>query len=278
MKNLIKKLSIVTMILTLTLGSFSASDKLYGTDAIAQGDIQCMMSAGMYDAMYQSAKSGDYPAWIMQQEIFDKGYMLDYLDEFKADGLIPNDYVPAGQTAAPVSAPEPVKVEPEAFTVVDCEPYTAWTVQKCNIRKGASTQYEKAGSLEKDTEVTVTGVATTKWLRIKTADGIEAFISDTLITTESPISEETIEETIEEVTTEEITTVEETSEEVIEETTVEVTTEEIVTTEEETTEAMVEEVEPTNGIPTFAILIIAAVVLIMGVVIGIIIHKKNNKI
>ena len=273
MNKIIRKSAIILLICSMMVGTFQA-ETLQGTDKLAQIGIQYYVGNGMYDAVYQCAKSGDYPMWIIQQETFDKGYMLDYLDKFKADGLVPNDYVPAGQT----TAPEPVKVEPEAFTVVDCEPYTAWTVQKCNIRKGASTQYEKAGSLEKDTEVTVTGVATTKWLRIKTADGIEAFISDTLITTESPISEETIEETIEEVTTEEITTVEETSEEVIEETTVEVTTEEIVTTEEETTEAMVEEVEPTNGIPTFAILIIAAVVLIMGVVIGIIIHKKNNKI
>ena len=277
MNKIIRKSAIIFLISMIMMGTFQA-EQLQGTDRLAQIGIQYYVGKGMYDAVYQCAKSGDYPIWIIQQETFDKGYMLDYLDKFKAEGLVPNDYVPAGQTAAPVPAPEPVKVEPEAFTVVDCEPYTAWTVQKCNIRKGASTQYEKVGSLEKDKEVTVTGVATTKWLRIKTADGIEAFISDTLITTESPISEETIEETIEEVTTEEITTVEETSEEVIEETTVEVTTEEIVTTEEETTEAMVEEVEPTNGIPTFAILIIAAVVLIMGVVIGIIIHKKNNKI
>lgn len=273
MNRIVKKMMISFIVGILTINIFSANE-LQGTDKLAQIGIQYLVGNGMYDAMYQEAKSGVYPAWIIQQEIFDKGYMLDYLDKFKADGLVPNDYVPAGQT----TAPEPVKVEPEAFTVVDCEPYTAWTVQKCNIRKGASTQYEKAGSLEKDTEVTVTGVATTKWLRIKTAEGIEAFISDTLLTTESPISEETIEETIEEVTTEEITTVEETAEEVIEETTVEETTEEIVTTEEETTEVMVEEVEPTNGISTFAILIIAAVVLIIGVVIGIIIHKKNNKI
>lgn len=273
MNRIVKKLMISFIVGILTINIFSANE-LQGTDGLAQIGIQYYVGNGMYDAVYRCAKSGDYPMWIIQQETFDKGYMLDYLDKFKADGLVPNDYVPAGQT----TAPEPVKVEPEAFTVVDCEPYTAWTVKTCNIRKGASTQYEKAGSLEKDTEVTVTGVATTKWLRIKTAEGIEAFISDTLLTTESPISEETIEETIEEVTTEEITTVEETTEEVIEETTVEETTEEIVTTEEETTEVMVEEVEPTNGISTFAILIIAAVVLIIGVVIGIIIHKKNNKI
>ena len=74
------------------------------------------------------------------------------------------------------------------FTVADVEPYTAWATKDCNIRSGADTTYDKIGSLKQYEQVTVTGQASTGWFRITTSDGTEAYISNTLLTTEDPTS------------------------------------------------------------------------------------------
>ena len=74
------------------------------------------------------------------------------------------------------------------FKVADITPYSAWATQDCNIRSGADTTYDKAGSLKQYEEVTVTGTASTGWFRITTSSGLEAYISNTLLTTEDPNS------------------------------------------------------------------------------------------
>ena len=72
------------------------------------------------------------------------------------------------------------------YSVTDCTPYPAWATKDCNIRSGADTTYDKAGNLKKFEQVTVTGTASTGWFRITTAEGKEAYISNTLLTTEDP--------------------------------------------------------------------------------------------
>ena len=88
------------------------------------------------------------------------------------------------------SAVVPAPSTKTEFTVEDVTPYPAWATKDCNIRSGADTSYDKAGSLKKYEQITVTGKASTGWFRIKTADGKEAYISDTLITTEDPSNRE----------------------------------------------------------------------------------------
>ena len=72
------------------------------------------------------------------------------------------------------------------FTVTDVTPYSAWATKDCNIRSGADTTYDKVGSLKQYEQVTVTGQASTGWFRITTSNGTEAYVSNTLLTTEDP--------------------------------------------------------------------------------------------
>ncbi len=116
--------------------------------------------------------------------------------------------------------PQEVK-KPTEFTVEQCNKI-GWVIKNGNIRKGASTEYEVIGSVKENDEITITGIASTGWYRIKTENNPEAFVSDTLITLENPnepvVEEptETVKEeptTTEEITTEEVITEEETTEE-----------------------------------------------------------------
>ena len=88
------------------------------------------------------------------------------------------------QTSQPTTQPA-AKTE---FTVTDVTPYPAWATQDCNIRSGADTTYDKSGSLKIHEKVTVTGNASTGWFRIITEAGQEAYVSNTLLTTEDPNS------------------------------------------------------------------------------------------
>nr|WP_297763940.1 SH3 domain-containing protein [uncultured Butyrivibrio sp.] len=160
--------------------------------------------AGLVTSISESLKAGGYPklaqdlmngAGAYNSQVIrvsvDNGYMLEYVDQFKACGKLDANWQPASssaKTTTETTAPAPqAKTE---FTVTDLEPYSAWATQDCNIRSGADTTYDKAGSLKKYEEVTVTGKASTGWFRITTASGIEAYISDSLLTTENPSNRE----------------------------------------------------------------------------------------
>lgn len=173
------------------------------------------------------------------------------------------------------STQQVIKV-PVKFTVDDCEEINGWSIKKCNIRKGASTEYEIVGSLQENEKIVITGVASTGWYRIKTDTLEEVYVSNTLITKENPnvISEEpttTEEETTVEPTTEETTTIEE--ETSIEEIT---TVEEITTIEEQTTteeETTIEEI-PINYTNWY---IIGGVALVVTVITVIAITRRKHK-
>ena len=117
------------------------------------------------------------------------------IDAYVANGMKP-EYrkivEDAGITinAAPSAASKEEKAEqvPIEYTVEDVTPYPAWATKDCNIRSGADTSYDKAGSLKKDEQVTVTGKTSTGWFRINTSGGKEAYILSKLITTENPSS------------------------------------------------------------------------------------------
>ncbi len=119
--------------------------------------------------------------WLVQN-----GLCVAYIEQFKAAGMS----ISAGSkgTSSP-SAPAAPAAKTE-FTVTDVTPYPAWATKDCNIRSGADTTYEKAGGLKKHEQVTVTGQASTGWFRITTADGKEAYISNSLLTTEDPSNRE----------------------------------------------------------------------------------------
>ncbi len=129
------------------------------------------------------------------------GMLADYVDEFREAGITIDDNGSSSNNpkSNTTSQPKP-KTE---YTVEDVEPYSAWTTKNCNIRSGADTTYDKVGSLKKFEEVKVTGKASTGWCRITTSSGAEAYISNSLLTTEDPktVTVQTSEKSDEVVTT-----------------------------------------------------------------------------
>ncbi len=129
------------------------------------------------------------------------GMLADYVDEFREAGITIDDNGSSSNNpkSNTTSQPKP-KTE---YTVEDVEPYSAWTTKNCNIRSGADTTYDKVGSLKKFEEVKVTGKASTGWCRITTSSESEAYISNSLLTTDDPqkVTVQTSEESDEVVTT-----------------------------------------------------------------------------
>ncbi len=129
------------------------------------------------------------------------GMFTDYVDDFKAAGITIDDN--GSSSNSPKSNTTSQPKQKTEFTVEDVEPYTAWTTKNCNIRSGADTTYDKVGSLKKFEEVKVTGKASTGWCRITTSSGAEAYISNSLLTTDDPkkVTVQTVEKNGEVVTT-----------------------------------------------------------------------------
>jgi uncharacterized protein YgiM (DUF1202 family) len=201
-----------------------ASMNIYTTDCYAESYKEYILmldkalpdSAGFVDSVYNSLESGGYSK--LAQDLIDgsgrfnaqcirisvdNGYMLEYVDKFKESGKLDANWQPPASTK---SSGENTATQPKPkteYTVEDVESYTAWTTKNCNIRSGADTTYDKVGSLKKFEEVKVTGKASTGWCRITTSSGAEAYISNSLLTTEDPktVTVQTSEKSDEVVTT-----------------------------------------------------------------------------
>ena len=201
-----------------------ASMNIYTTDCYAESYKEYVLlldkalpdSAGFVDSVCDSLKSGGYPK--LAQDLIDgsgrfnaqcirisvdNGYMLEYVDKFKESGKLDANWQPPALTK---SSSENTATQPKPkteYTVEDVESYTAWTTKNCNIRSGADTTYDKVGSLKKFEEVKVTGKASTGWYRITTSSGAEAYISNSLLTTDDPkkVTVQTVEKNGEVVTT-----------------------------------------------------------------------------
>ena len=284
---------ILTIAFTLMVGVLNAEDD--GRQAICRanfqamvGSIQCGQGGYTEDMLYGSimydVNNGYGPSisQIVIDEVLNKGVLLDRVEEFKSIGLIPQSYVaPGTSTKTETPAVETAKPTPEAFTVTDVTPYDGWATQIVNIRDGASTQYNKVGNLKKYEKVSVTGTASTGWLRIKTEDGKEVYVSGSYITKEDFAASET-QESATEITSTEPMSSEPVSTETVAQT---VSTETAVQTEssnvsDSTTELQSESskteasaLEKTN-IPV--IILIVAVVLLAGGA-GIYYYSKKTK-
>lgn len=155
------------------VGGFSGILKQSGEEYVINNTIE-LYEQGRYDAAtIGRAIKAYYDAGMISAESVAK---------IEAAGIP----VGAGASSAPAQASEASKPSKTEFSVTECSPYPAWAIKDCNIRSGADTTYDKAGSLKKFEQVTVTGTASTGWFRITTADGKEAYISNTLLTTEDP--------------------------------------------------------------------------------------------
>lgn len=113
-------------------------------------------------------------------------YFSDYIDEIQALG-----YTVTASSAAPVTN---TASTPEPFTVEAYEPAkTMWATSEVNCRSGASTSYEKVGSLSQYDEDT--NSINTYEFTDTDPEVIDSF-EEQLDAEEETIVEETVEETI----------------------------------------------------------------------------------
>ncbi len=87
----------------------------------------------------------------------------------------------------------------EETTFIETEPIPEYTVTPMNgimytssyvnVRKGPATTYDKVGSFNKGTEITITGRASTGWYEID-FEGNKAYLSDTLVQDTKPSQEQ----------------------------------------------------------------------------------------
>lgn len=293
----------VITIMALFAGCYNAKDPKYdiyvadlGYAIIYNGE-----EAGYDYILYQQ---GNIPHEIIQN-VMNQGYLLGYVDELKALGYIDADYYPPG--AAPAQATEtpattteqpsaPVVKEPEPFTVeVMDPPVTMWVTANVNYRSGASTEYNKVGSLNQYDEVTVTGTASTGWYELTFSDGTKVYVSNKYLTTEdlhnrtvydynedtglvdnyefTDTDPEVIDEIVEEIkSTEEETTTESETESEPETETVEPTEEQTVSEPETVIEP--EEIEE-NGTNWYTIYLIVGIVIAAIIAVVMIVKKRK---
>jgi len=174
--------------------SIVASVSMNGEDATAQTLLTITIPSGVY--------TQDDWAIVLNACIGD-GYFKDYVDDFENAGISVTSSGNTQNNKSTTEQNESKKSVKTEYTVEDIEPYTAWVTKNCNIRSGADTTYDKVGSLNKFEEVKVTGKASTGWYRITTSSGAEAYISNSLLTTDDPkkVTVQTSEESDEVVTT-----------------------------------------------------------------------------
>lgn len=134
-----------------------------------------------------------HPGAIAAEELefmIDQGHLTGYVDELKSLGYIGAGYTSPSSSASAASTESAPVPEPESFSVTDMEDTPMWATQNVNYRSGASTDYDKLGSLEQHEQVIVNGVASTGWYRFNTAEGVEVYVSNHYLTAEDPSSRE----------------------------------------------------------------------------------------
>lgn len=127
--------------------------------------------------------------------IKEDGLFVGYIEEFRNKGYISSDFklssgsTNSQQTTTQTPPTEPAKT-PEPFTVEAYNPSkTMWATQIVNCREGASTEYNKVGSLKEHEQVNVTGVASTGWYQLTKEDGTVMYVSNKYLTEEDPTTQ-----------------------------------------------------------------------------------------
>lgn len=185
-------------------------------------DQQKVMQAESYsEALQWDDLDGEAEAYISgaySKEtlmfLLNTGRMLGYLDDFKAAGLVDQNYVSPYTSSKSASAKSSTttnsnaQVTPKSITTTKCEEKTMWAKSGVNVRENGSTSYKKVAFLKKDEQVTVTGIDSTGWYEIRLADGTVGHVSDKYLTevqpsvnavstdTEGKVPEETPAETV----------------------------------------------------------------------------------
>lgn len=287
MKKTIRYMATVAVLLGLFLAyapnSYAVTyDDLDGQEQMQASNIgYVLLYYGGEDDAFECLKAY-MPSNRVVQVCVDTGMFPNHIDDLKALGYTDVDY---SHATSGTSEPQPATQEnasapdPTAFTVEDMPETPMWAASEVNYRDGASTDYNKIGSLTKDEEVTVNGRASTGWYRFVLADGTEAYVSDKYLTAEDPNVATEPEEAAPEPEPEEEPVAEEpkveTPEPVVEEPEIEMPEPEPVVEEpEQIVEPPVVEEEATGNWIPIAVGVAAAVCVIGGVSFVLIRRKK----
>ena len=202
-KRKIYGLAIVVLALSITLGSFFAtSTKITSTDRKVTtseaeknlGDLQKIMQAESYtDALYfdnldvyaQGFIEGAYSTETLMF-LLNTGRMIGYLDDFKAAGIVSQDYQSPYTSGENTKATSVSQTTPEPVTTEKCTEKVMWATGAVNVRENGSTSYKKVGSLKAGEQVTVTGMDSTGWYEIRLQDGTVGHVSDKYLTEDDP--------------------------------------------------------------------------------------------
>lgn len=309
-----KKRTFVAFAIAITMGSALVSSTI--PSIIVNARQAHMTDRWVIDAV-NSTKKGYTPDTDIANAILDGAlnqsqtiYVLDsgvctkYIDTFKENGLIPQDYGSSG-SATPAPTPPSTTTEGQdstapsqpAATAPATPTYTVsdmsaimYATQQVNLRSGASSEYSKLGALSKDQSVSVTGIASTGWYRISW-NNTDAFVSNKYLTDKAPSKEvmsaevDIVPETIPSETestvatetqtsTESATPTEVTPESISEKESIQET--ETITESETPAETEMAAPEETKSIPTWVFIVIP-VVLLSGIGGYLASHRKSNK-
>ena len=202
-KRKIYGLAIVVLALSITLGSFFAtSTKITSTDRSVStkeaenslSDLQKVMQAETYSSALQWGGLDEYAQGFIEGAystetlmfLLNTGRMLGYLDDFKAAGIVSQDYQSPYTSGENTKATSVSQTTPEPVTTEKCTEKVMWATGAVNVRENGSTSYKKVGSLKAGEQVTVTGMDSTGWYEIRLQDGTVGHVSDKYLTEDDP--------------------------------------------------------------------------------------------
>ena len=125
----------------------------------------------------------EYPAgnWVKVRHDDIEGYVsTDYV----SDQAPVTTTTPPAETTAATAAPQE-----ESFAVTPCSDVVYTTTDGINFRRGPGTEYDVAGSLDKNVRLERTGTTANGWSRVL-YNSVGYFISSAFLSTEAPETEE----------------------------------------------------------------------------------------
>lgn len=196
-KRKIYGLAIVVLALSITLGSFLATEnpyydiyKKYEASLNTQEQMQLedfvsYMYYGMPDKYVEFIRANAVSKKVVEI-ILSEGYYTEYYQEFKDAGLVSAEYELPKNSAKSASNDNAPAATPEPVTTEKCTEKVMWATGTVNVRENGSTSYKKVGSLKAGEQVTVTGTDSTGWYEIRLQDGTVGHVSDKYLTEDDP--------------------------------------------------------------------------------------------
>ena len=197
-KRKIYGLAIVVLALSITLGSFFATENPYYDDIYKKyeaslntqeqmqlEDFVSYMYYGMPDKYVEFIRANAVSKKVVEI-ILSEGYYTEYYQEFKDAGLVSAEYELPKNSAKSASNDNAPAATPEPVTTEKCTEKVMWATGTVNVRENGSTSYKKVGSLKAGEQVTVTGTDSTGWYEIRLQDGTVGHVSDKYLTEDDP--------------------------------------------------------------------------------------------